>query len=99
MPGHVNEKSEKDKVELLQLKNIDTADGLLRVGGNPEFYKKLLKSYKKKFGKPDEFTGDAFGIVLSWKWRFEDKDKNKDKDKEDKENRGNKEKNSKNKSI
>ena len=41
------------------------------------FYNQLLKRYKKKFGKPDEFTGDAFGIVLSWKWRFEDKDKNK----------------------
>lgn len=38
-----------------------------------KFYNKLLKSYKKKFGKPDEFTGDAFGIVLEWKWRFIDK--------------------------
>ena len=32
--------------------------------------------YKEKFGKPDEFTGDAFGIVLSWKWHFTDKDNN-----------------------
>jgi hypothetical protein len=41
-----------------------------------KFYKKLLKRFKKKFGKPEEFTGDAFGIVLSWKWRFRDKDNN-----------------------
>ena len=41
-----------------------------------KFYKELLKRFKKKFGKPDEFTGDAFGIVLSWKWRFKDKDNN-----------------------
>lgn len=41
-----------------------------------KFYQQLLKRYKKKFGKPEEFTGDAFGIVLSWKWRFMDKDNN-----------------------
>ena len=37
-----------------------------------KFYKKLLKEYKKKFGKPDEFTGDSFGIVKIWRWRFTD---------------------------
>ncbi len=41
-----------------------------------KFYKQLLKRFKNKFGKPEEFTGDAFGIVLSWKWRFRDKDNN-----------------------
>lgn len=41
-----------------------------------KFYKKLLKRFKKKFGEPEEFTGDAFGIVLSWKWRFTDKNNN-----------------------
>ncbi len=41
-----------------------------------KFYNQLLKRYKKKFGKPDEFTGDSFGIVLEWKWRFTDKDNN-----------------------
>ena len=41
-----------------------------------KFYKQLLKRYKEKFGKPDEFTGDTFGIVLEWKWRFTDKDNN-----------------------
>jgi len=41
-----------------------------------KFYKKLLKSYKEKFGKPEEFVGDAFGIIMAWKWRFTDKDNN-----------------------
>lgn len=41
-----------------------------------KFYKQLLKRFKKKFGKPEEFTGDAFGIILAWKWRFRDKDNN-----------------------
>jgi hypothetical protein len=41
-----------------------------------KFYKQLLKRFEKKFGEPDEFTGDAFGIVLEWKWRFTDKDNN-----------------------
>ena len=36
----------------------------------------LLKRFKKKLGEPEAFTGDAFGIVLSWKWRFTDKDNN-----------------------
>lgn len=41
-----------------------------------KFYNELLSRYRKKFGKPDEFTGDAFGIVLEWKWRFTDSDGN-----------------------
>lgn len=41
-----------------------------------KFYKELLKRYKEKFGDPNEFIGDAFGIVLAWKWRFKDKDNN-----------------------
>jgi len=41
-----------------------------------KFYQRLLASYKEKFGKPSEFTGDAFGIVLSWKWQFTDEKNN-----------------------
>ena len=36
------------------------------------FFKKLLKQYKKKFGEPDQFAGDSFGIVKAWKWHFKD---------------------------
>lgn len=41
-----------------------------------KFYKQLIKLYEEKFGKPEEFTGDTFGIVLEWKWRFTDKNNN-----------------------
>ena len=37
------------------------------------FYDELLKRFKKKFGKPTEWNGDAFGVIYSWKWRFIDK--------------------------
>ena len=39
-----------------------------------KFYEELLKQFKKKFGKPDEYRGDPFHIVISWKWSFIDKD-------------------------
>ncbi len=39
------------------------------------FFETLLKKYKKKFGKPDEWKGDSFGILHIWKWTFVDKDK------------------------
>ena len=38
-----------------------------------EFYQNLLKRYKKRFGDPDEYRGDSFGIVKAWKWSFVDK--------------------------
>ncbi len=39
-----------------------------------EFYKKLLTRYKKRYGEPDEFAGDPFGIVKAWKWHFKTKE-------------------------
>lgn len=38
-----------------------------------KFYEELLKQIKKKFGKPDEYSGDPFHIVISWKWSFVNK--------------------------
>ncbi len=38
-----------------------------------KFYKKILKAYQKKFGKPSKWEGDAFGIQHIWKWSFVDK--------------------------
>jgi len=38
-----------------------------------KFYEQLLKRISKKFGKPDDYKGDPFHIVLSWKWSFVDK--------------------------
>jgi hypothetical protein len=37
-----------------------------------EFYSDLLKQYKKRFGEPDEYQGDAFHVVIAWKWSFAD---------------------------
>jgi hypothetical protein len=35
-----------------------------------KFYQNLLKQFKKRFGEPDEYRGDAFKIVDAWKWSF-----------------------------
>lgn len=36
------------------------------------FYEQLLKRFKKKFDRPTEWKGDAFGVLYVWKWRFLD---------------------------
>lgn len=36
------------------------------------FYEKLLDRFTSKFGKPMEWRGDPFHIVIAWKWSFED---------------------------
>ncbi len=36
------------------------------------FYLQLLAKFKEKYGKPDEWKGDAFGVLYVWKWRFVD---------------------------
>lgn len=52
----------------IKLKYLDSSE---------RFYRRLFKEYKRRFGEPDEFTGDTFGIVKSWKWRFRDKHGNR----------------------
>lgn len=37
------------------------------------FYKKLLKKMKAKYGDPDTWSGDSFGVKYIWKWHFTDK--------------------------
>ncbi len=41
------------------------------------FYKKLLKKFRAKFGPPDSWNGDSFGLLHVWKWHFIDKDQNR----------------------
>ena len=41
------------------------------------FFKKLMKKYKARFGEPDEYVGDAFGVVKAWKWTFTDRQGNR----------------------
>lgn len=40
--------------------------------GSKKFFKKLLKTYKERFGAPVEWGGDSFGILHKWKWKFTD---------------------------
>ena len=42
-----------------------------------KFYEELLKRIKKKFGDPDEYRGDPFHILISWKWSFVNKEGNR----------------------
>ena len=42
-----------------------------------KFYENLLKRIKKNYGEPDEYRGDPFHILISWKWSFVDKDGNR----------------------
>jgi hypothetical protein len=37
-----------------------------------EFYDELLERIKQRFGRPSEYNGDPFHIVISWKWSFVD---------------------------
>jgi hypothetical protein len=41
------------------------------------FYNELLKRYRERFGKPTEWRGDPFHIVISWKWSFVDDQNNR----------------------
>ena len=42
-----------------------------------KFYRELLKRFKQRFGEPDEYRGDAFQAIVSWKWSFKDEQNNK----------------------
>jgi len=37
-----------------------------------DFFDKLLKEFKNRFGAPSIWGGDAFGILSKWKWVFTD---------------------------
>jgi hypothetical protein len=41
-----------------------------------QFFEKLLKEFRQKFGEPDKWKGDSFGVIHIWKWQFVDKDQN-----------------------
>jgi hypothetical protein len=42
-----------------------------------KFFDKLLKQIKAKFGEPDQYRGDPFHILISWKWSFVDEKGNR----------------------
>jgi hypothetical protein len=35
-----------------------------------------LDRYKKRFGKPDQWRGDPFHVLVAWKWSFKDREGN-----------------------
>ncbi len=37
-----------------------------------KFYDALLERIKQRFGRPTEYNGDPFHIIISWKWSFVD---------------------------
>jgi hypothetical protein len=41
------------------------------------FYQKLLKKFQSKYGPPNTWNGDSFGVVYIWKWHFVDENKNR----------------------
>ena len=42
-----------------------------------KFYEELLKRCRERFGKPAEWRGDPFHMVISWKWSFKDDQNNR----------------------
>lgn len=55
-----------NKILTIQLKYEDQSK---------EYFQKLLKEYKDKYGAPHEWKGDSFGILHIWKWHFVDNEK------------------------
>lgn len=55
--------AEKGKIVRIKLKFDDSSR---------EFFNDLFAMYEKKFGRPEEWRGNPFHSVLSWKWSFKD---------------------------
>lgn len=65
------------KSGLISYATCQTPGRIIRIklkfaNGSPAFYEDLLKRYKKRFGEPDDWKGDPFHVVISWKWSFTD---------------------------
>lgn len=41
-----------------------------------EFFDDLVQRFKRKFGEPAQYRGDAFRAFIAWKWSFKDKHNN-----------------------
>ncbi len=41
-----------------------------------QFYHQLLGKFRERFGEPDAWHGDSFGVMRIWKWHFIDKANN-----------------------
>jgi hypothetical protein len=55
----------KDPGRILRIK-LKTSDR------RKDFFDRLFRVYKRKFGEPDIYKGDPFGAFIAWKWEFQD---------------------------
>ncbi|RJQ59004.1 MAG: hypothetical protein C4530_09745 [Desulfobacteraceae bacterium] len=60
--------AEKGRILQIKLKYLDSSK---------TFYDELLERFKQRFGKPSEWQGDPFHVVIAWKWTFTDKENNR----------------------
>lgn len=42
-----------------------------------KFFDELLERFRIKFGKPDSWSGDSFGVMHVWKWYFVDAERDR----------------------
>lgn len=74
-------KVEGFKTGYIWIGNCSKPGGIVRIklkylDSTKKFYDLLLERFKKKFGEPSEWRGDAFHVVIAWKWSFIDKENN-----------------------
>jgi len=75
-------KTEGFKSGIIAYGNCDSPGRVLRIklkyaNSSKKFYNQLLNIFKSRFGKPNEWRGDSFHIVIAWKWSFTDQENNR----------------------
>lgn len=66
------------KSGLIAFGTCDRPNKILRIklkyeDGSKRFFNQLKQRFEQSFGRPDEYVGDSFKVVIAWKWSFEDK--------------------------
>ena len=83
---YINEVEIKDiegfKSGIIAYGNCDSPGRILRIklkyaDSSKKFYNRLLNLFKARFGKPVEWRGDSFHILIAWKWSFLDDENNR----------------------
>ncbi len=75
-------KTEGFKSGIIAYGNCDSPGRVVRIklkyaNSSKKFYNQLLNIFKSRFGKPTEWRGDSFHIVIAWKWSFTDQENNR----------------------
>jgi hypothetical protein len=75
-------KTEGFKSGLIAYGTCDSPGRVVRIklkyaNSSKKFYNQLLNIFKSRFGKPTEWRGDSFHIVIAWKWSFTDQENNR----------------------